>query len=88
MDAVWVSHPVRKCMALAGLKEMTPLEALEKYKINSRPKECSACPRRAYYDYPLRGFVCSLCLLDLVNVGGTEWNWDDYPEIWNRYANI
>jgi hypothetical protein len=23
--------------------------------------------------------------LDLVNVAGLEWDWDDYPEIWKRY---
>jgi hypothetical protein len=66
---------------------MTPLEALEKYKITTRPTDCSACPRRAYYMYPIRGYLCSLCLLDLVNVAGLEWDWDDYPEIWKRYNN-
>lgn len=37
--------------------------------------------------YPIRGYLCSLCLLDLVNVAGLEWDWDDYPEIWKRYNN-
>jgi hypothetical protein len=64
---------------------MTPLEALEKYKITERPKECSACARRAYYYLGYRGYLCSLCLLDLVNIGGMEWNWEDYPEILRRY---
>lgn len=64
---------------------MTPQEALDKYRITKRPEHCSACPRNAYYYYPIRGYLCSLCLLDLVNVAGLEWDWDDYPEIWNRY---
>jgi len=70
---------------LDGLNTVTPLEALEKYKITERPKECNACFKRAYYYLGYRGFLCSLCLLDLVNVGGIEWNWDDYPEILRRY---
>ena len=65
---------------------MTPLELLEKYKVTVRPRPCqiSTCGWNAHYYHETRGFLCSSHLLDLANIGETEFKWANYEEVWHR----
>jgi len=71
-----------------GDKRDTPTWYLKKYKTTQRPLPCIKCRQNAYYDHKDFGFLCAAHLLDLVNIGGTAFNWDDYPEMWERTERL
>lgn len=66
----------------------SPFYYLGKYRITQRPKPCVRCRQNAYYYHPDFDYVCASHLLDLVNIGGLEFNWDDYPEMWARTERL
>ena len=62
----------------------TPFYYLGKYKTTQRPRVCERCTQGAYYNHPDWGWCCAAHLLDLVNIGGLAFNWDEYEEVWQR----
>jgi len=38
-----------------------------------------------YHDW---GWCCASHLLDLVNIGGLAFSWEDYPEVWARTERL
>jgi hypothetical protein len=65
-----------------------PMYYLNKYKSTQRPRQCSRCKQNAYYYHPNFHYVCASHLLDLVNVGGLAFSWEDYPEVWARTERL
>lgn len=65
-----------------------PTFFLNKYKTTERPRPCSRCQQNAYYYHEEFGYLCAPHLLDLVNIGGTAFDWDDYPEVWDRTTRL
>ena len=66
----------------------SPFYYLRKYKTSQRPRPCDKCRQNAYYWHDYWGWVCASHLLDLVNIGGLYWNWEDYPEVWQRTERL
>jgi hypothetical protein len=66
----------------------TPTEYLRKYKHSQRPRRCDRCNQNAYYYHPEWHYLCAPHLLDLINIGGLLWDWDDYPEMWERTGRL
>lgn len=66
----------------------TPFYFLGKYRITQRPKKCNRCPQNAYYYHPDFDYLCASHLLDLINIGGLEFSWEDYPEVWARTERL
>ena len=65
-----------------------PMYYLNKYKSTQRPRKCSRCKQNAYYYHPNFYYVCASHLLDLVNVGGLAFSWEEYPEVWARTERL
>lgn len=65
-----------------------PTYYLNKHKTTQRPKPCSRCRQNAYYWHDDFGYLCAAHLLDLVNIGGLAFSWDDYPEVWERTERL
>lgn len=66
----------------------TPMYYLGKYRTTQRPRVCVRCKQNAYYYHPDWDWVCAAHLLDLVNIGGMAFDWEDYPEIWQRTERL
>ena len=66
----------------------TPTWYLKQYKTTQRPVPCERCRQNAYYNHKDYGYLCAPHLLDLVNIGGLAFNWDEYPEIWDRTERL
>lgn len=66
----------------------TPTWYLKQYKTTQRPVPCERCRQNAYYNHKDYGYLCAPHLLDLVNIGGTAFNWDEYPEMWERTERL
>ena len=66
----------------------TPFYYLGKYKTTQRPRVCQRCTQSAYYYHDDWGWCCASHLLDLVNIGGLAFNWDDYKEVWDRCERL
>jgi len=66
----------------------TPTWYLKQYKTTQRPVPCQRCRQNAYYNHKDFGYLCAPHLLDLVNIGGTAFNWEEYPEIWERTERL
>ena len=66
----------------------TPLYYLGKYRTTQRPKTCRRCGQNAYYYHDDFDWLCAAHLLDLVNIGGEAFSWDDYPEVWARTERL
>lgn len=66
----------------------TPTDYLRKYKTTQRPRPCERCGQNAYYYHPDWHNLCAAHLLDLLNIGGLAWDWDDYPEMWERTGRL
>lgn len=66
----------------------SPHYYLKKYKTTQRPRKCERCSQNAYYNHEYFGYLCAPHLLDLVNIGETEFKWTDYPEIWQRTEQL
>lgn len=69
-------------------KYNSPLYFLTKYKTTQRPRLCNRCKQNAYYWHPSWDWVCAAHLLDLVNIGGLEFDWGEYPEVWQRTERL
>ena len=65
-----------------------PMYYLTKYKTTKRPRECDRCGQNAYYYHPDYHYLCASHLLDLVNIGGLAFSWEDYPEVWQRTERL
>lgn len=66
----------------------TPTDWLHYYKTSERPRPCRICEQNAYYFKQDLGYLCAPHLLDLINVGGVLFDWDDYPEMWDRMDKL
>lgn len=66
----------------------SPFYYLGKYKTTQRPRVCRRCTQSAYYYHPDWDWCCAAHLLDLVNIGGTAFSWDEYPEVWTRTERL
>ena len=66
----------------------TPFYFLSRYRITQRPRACVRCRQNAYYYHPDFDYLCASHLLDLVNIGGLAFSWDDYPEVWARTERL
>lgn len=66
----------------------SPFYYLGKYKTTQRPRVCERCTQSAYYFHYDWGWCCAAHLLDLVNIGGLAFNWDDYKEVWDRCERL
>lgn len=66
----------------------TPTWYLKEHKTSERPRPCERCRQNAYYHHNDFGYLCAPHLLDLVNIGGSAFNWDDYPEMWDRTERL
>lgn len=66
----------------------TPFYYLGKYRHTQRPKPCVRCKQNAYYYHPDFDYVCASHLLDLVNIGGLAFDWEEYPEVWARTERL
>ena len=71
-----------------GRPEDGPTYYLNKYKTTQRPRKCSRCSQNAYYYHEDFGNLCAPHLLDLVNIGGLAFDWEDYPEVWQRTERL
>lgn len=69
-------------------RERGPQWYLKQYKTTQRPRKCARCTQNAYYEHKDFGYLCAPHLLDLVNIGGMAFNWEDYPEIWERTERL
>jgi hypothetical protein len=65
-----------------------PMYYLTKYKTTKRPRPCDRCRQNAYYYHPDYKYLCASHLLDLVNIGGLAFSWEDYPEVWARTERL
>lgn len=65
-----------------------PTYYLAKYKTTKRPRACERCKQNAYYYHPDYQYLCASHLLDLVNIGGLAFSWEDYPEVWARTERL
>jgi hypothetical protein len=65
-----------------------PMYYLTKYKTTKRPRPCDRCRQNAYYYHPDYQYLCASHLLDLVNIGGLAFKWEDYPEVWQRTERL
>ena len=65
-----------------------PTYYLTKYKSTKRPTVCARCKQNAYYYHPTYHYLCASHLLDLVNIGGLAFSWEDYPEVWARTERL
>ncbi len=65
-----------------------PFYYLGKYKTTQRPRVCERCTQSAYYYHHDWGWCCASHLLDLVNIGGLAFSWEDYPEVWARTERL
>ena len=66
----------------------TPTWYLKQYKTTQRPVPCERCRQNAYYNHEDFGFLCAPHLLDLVNIGGLAFSWQEYPEMWERTERL
>lgn len=66
----------------------TPFYYLGKYRTTQRPRPCVRCKQNAYYYHDDWDWVCASHLLDLVNIGGMAFDWEDYPEVWQRTERL
>lgn len=66
----------------------TPMYYLEMYKTTKRPRACNRCGQNAYYYHPDFHYVCAAHLLDLVNIGGMAFDWEEFPEVWQRTERL
>lgn len=66
----------------------TPFYYLDKHKTSKRPRVCVRCGQNAYYYHDDWSWVCASHLLDLVNIGSMAFNWEDYPEVWQRTERL
>ena len=66
----------------------TPMYYLGKYRTTQRPRACVRCRQNAYYYHDDWDWVCAAHLLDLVNIGGLAFDWEDYPEVWLRTERL
>ena len=66
----------------------TPFYYLGKYRTTQRPRPCVRCKQNAYYYHDDWDWVCAAHLLDLVNIGGLAFSWEDYPEVWQRTERL
>lgn len=71
-----------------GRPEDGPTYYLNKYKHSERPKKCQRCSQNAYYYHEDFHYLCAAHLLDLVNIGGMAFHWEDYPEVWERTEKL
>jgi hypothetical protein len=67
---------------------LSPLYYLQKYKTTQRPRLCNRCGQNAYYWHPSWDWVCASHLLDLINIGGMAFSWEEYPEVWQRTERL
>jgi hypothetical protein len=65
-----------------------PMYYLTKYKSTKRPRKCDRCKQNAYYYHPDYHYLCASHLLDLVNIGGLAFSWEEYPEVWARTERL
>jgi len=65
-----------------------PMYYLTKFKTTQRPRVCERCTQNAYYYHPNYSYLCAAHLLDLVNIGQLAFNWEDYPEVWQRTERL
>lgn len=65
-----------------------PFHYLGKYKTTQRPRVCQYCTQAAYYYHPDWAWCCASHLLDLVNIGGMAFSWEEYPEVWARTERL
>lgn len=65
-----------------------PFYYLDKYKSTKRPRVCVRCGHTAYYYHPDWDWTCASHLLDLVNIGGRVFDWEEYPEVWERTERL
>jgi len=65
-----------------------PTSLLHKYKTTQRPRPCRVCEQNAYYHRGDLGYLCAPHFLDLINIGGLLFSWEDYPEMWNRMGKL
>jgi hypothetical protein len=74
---------------MAGIRKQDgPTYWLYKYKTTQRPRACERCGHNAYYNHPDFGYLCASHLLDLVNIGGVNFVWEEYPEMWDRTERL
>ena len=66
----------------------SPTWYLKQHKTTKRPVPCERCGQNAYYDHKDFGMLCAPHLLDLVNIGGMAFSWNDYPEMWERTERL
>lgn len=66
----------------------TPFYYLSKYKTTQRPRTCVRCKQNAYYYHDDYDWLCAPHLLDLINIGSVLFNWEDYPEVWQRTERL
>jgi len=66
----------------------TPFYYLTRHRITQRPRPCRRCGQNAYYYHDDWDYVCAAHLLDLVNIGGLAFDWEDYPEVWQRTERL
>lgn len=66
----------------------SPMYYLGKYKTTQRPRVCVRSGHTAYYYHPTYDWLCSSCLLDLVNIGQMAFKWCEYEEVWNRCQRL
>ncbi len=66
----------------------TPFYYLGKHRTTQRPKKCRRCGQNAYYYHDDFDWLCAAHLLDLVNIGGMAFAWEDYPEVWARTERL
>jgi len=66
----------------------TPFYYLGRYRTTQRPRPCVRCGHNAYYYHEDWDWVCASHLLDLVNIGGNAFDWEDYPEVWARTERL
>lgn len=71
-----------------GRPEDGPTYYLNKYKTTQRPRKCKRCSQNAYYYHEDFDYLCAPHLLDLVNIGGLAFDWNDYPEVWERTERL
>lgn len=72
---------------MAG-KDDGPTYWLRYYKTTQRPRACERCKQNAYYNHPDFGYLCAPHLLDLINIGGMLFSWDEYKEMWDRTERL
>lgn len=65
-----------------------PMYYLTKYKSTKRPRKCDRCKQNGYYYHPDYHYLCASHLLDLVNIGGLAFSWEEYPEVWARTERL